>query len=114
MAFLGLDLIGSEEVKDHQVITDIYEVGNSKLEFLRATDKNSPIGRFIDKKGKGIHHIALTVDNLESALNYLANKGIQLIDQNPRIGAEGYKVAFLHPKSTGGVLIELCQKKDEL
>ena len=107
---LGLELRSREKIDDQQVITDIYETGSGKLEFLKATDENSPISHFIDKKGLGMHHIALFVDNLLTALDYLKDQGIQLIDESPRIGAEGFKIAFLHPKSTGGVLIELCEK----
>ena len=108
---LGLECIGSEEVIDQQVITDIYDTGSGKLEFLKATDENSLIRRFIDNKGQGIHHIALKVDKLQAALDYLKEQGIQLIDEKPRIGAEGINISFLHPKSTGGVLIELCEIK---
>ena len=108
---LGLKLRSREKIDDQQVITDIYETGSVKLEFLKATDNNSPISRFIDKKGKGVHHIALKVDNLQAALDYLKDQGTQLIDTTPRIGAEGFKIAFLHPKSTGGILVELCEKK---
>jgi methylmalonyl-CoA/ethylmalonyl-CoA epimerase len=108
---LGLKLSSREKIDDQQVITDIYETGSGKLEFLKATDKYSPIAKFIEKKGTGMHHIALKVDNLQAALDYLKAQGVQLIDTSPRIGAEGLKIAFLHPKSTGGVLIELCEKK---
>ena len=108
---LGLKLRSREKVDDQQVITDIYETGSGKLEFLKATGPESPISRFIEKKGKGVHHIALKVDNLQIALDYLKDRGIQLIDTSPSIGAEGFKIAFLHPKSTGGVLIELCEVK---
>ena len=107
---LGLEYTGSEEVTDQQVITDMYETGNSKLEFLKATDENSPVSQFIKKKGGGMHHIALIVDDLQSSLDYLSKEGIQIIDTHPRTGAEGFSVAFLHPKSTGGILIELCEK----
>ena len=110
---LGLEFTGNEEVKDQQVITDIYQVDNSKLEFLKATSPDSPIARFIEKKGGGMHHIALLVDHLQAAIDYLQDKGIQLIDESPRIGAEGYKIAFIHPGSTGGILIELCEKKED-
>ena len=110
---LGLELCSREKIDDQQVITDIYKTGSGKLEFLKATDENSPISRFIDKNGTGMHHIALKVDNLTAALDYLNNQGIQLIDKKPLIGAEGLKIAFLHPKSTGGVLIELCEKEDK-
>ena len=107
---LGLEFSGSEEVIDQQVITDIYPTGNGKLEFLRATQLDSPITQFIDKKGPGLHHVALLVDNLSAALDYLEKKGIQLIDKSPRIGAEGLKIAFIHPSSTKGILVELCEK----
>ena len=108
---LGLELQSREMVDDQQVITDIYKAGSGKLEFLKATSKDSPIARFIDKKGSGMHHIALVVDHLQPALDYLQEKGIQLIDEKPRIGAEGFSIAFIHPKSTGGILVELCEKK---
>ena len=107
---LGLEFSCSEEVADQQVITDIYQVDNSKLEFLKATSKDSPIARFIDKKGTGMHHIAFLVDHLQPALDYLKNQGVHLIDEKPRIGAEGLSIAFLHPKSTNGILVELCEK----
>ena len=109
---LGLEFSGSEEVEDQQVRTEIFNTGNSKLEFLKATDPDSPISRFIEKKGGGMHHVALVVDHLQPALDYLSNQGVHLIDTVPKIGAEGYKVAFIHPKSTGGILIELCEKED--
>ena len=108
---LGLEFSGSEEVKDQQVITNIYQVNNTKLEFLKATSPDSTIARFIQRKGRGIHHIALLVDHLQPAIDYLQDKGIHLIDEKPRIGAEGLSIAFLHPKSTGGILVELCEKK---
>ena len=107
---LGLEFSGSEEVKDQQVITNIYQVNNTKLEFLKATSPDSTIARFIQRKGRGIHHIALLVDHLQPAIDYLQDKGIHLIDEKPRIGAEGLSIAFLHPKSTGGILVELCEK----
>ena len=107
---LGLEFSGSEEVAEQQVITDIYQVDKSKLEFLEATSKDSPIARFIDKKGTGMHHIAFLVDHLQPALDYLKNQGVHLIDEKPRIGAEGLSIAFLHPKSTNGILVELCEK----
>ena len=107
---LGLEFSGSEEVADQQVITDIYKVDNIKLEFLKATSKDSPIAGFIAKQGNGIHHIALVVDHLQPALDYLQKEGIHLIDKKPRIGAEGLSIAFIHPKSTSGILVELCEK----
>ena len=111
---LGLELRSREKIDDQKVITDIYKTGSGKLEFLKATDKYSPIAKFIEKNGKGMHHIALKVDNLQASLDYLKEQGIQLIDTLPRIGAEGFKIAFIHPGSTGGVLIELCEKKEML
>ena len=108
---LGLDLRRREKVTDQQVITDIYHAGKDKLEFLKATSPDSPIAKFLDKRAEGMHHIALIVDNIQSALNYLNENDVQLIDKRPRIGAEGLQVAFIHPKSTGGVLVELCEKK---
>ena len=108
----GLNFIGSEEVKDQQVISDIFEIGKSKLEFLKPTNVDSPIARFVGKQGIGLHHIALLVDNLQAALDYTKDQGIQLLDESPRIGAKGLSIAFLHPKSTGGILIELCEKKE--
>ena len=108
---LGLDLQRREKVDDQQVITDIYHAGKDKLEFLKATSPDSPIAKFLGKRPEGMHHIALIVDNLQSALNYLNENDVQLIDKSSRIGAEGLQVAFIHPKSTGGVLVELCEKK---
>ena len=108
---LGLDLHRREKVDDQQVITDIYHAGKDKLEFLKATSKDSPIAQFLEKRPEGMHHLALIVDNLQSALNFLNENDVQLIDKSPRIGAEGLKIAFIHPKSTGGVLVELCEKK---
>ena len=107
---LGLELRSREKIDDQQVITDIYETGSGKLEFLKATSKDSLIARFIDKKSSGIHHIALLVDHLQPALDYLKDQGVQLIDEKPRIGAEGLSIAFIHPKSTRGILVELCEK----
>ena len=108
---LGLDLRHREKVDDQQVITDIYNAGKDKLEFLKATSLDSPIAKFLGKRPEGMHHIALIVDNIQSALDYLNENDVQLIDKRPRIGAEGLQVAFIHPKSTGGVLVELCEKK---
>jgi len=108
---LGLDLHRREKVDDQQVITDIYHAGKDKLEFLKATSPDSPIAKFLGKRPEGMHHIALIVDNIQSALNYLNENDVQLIDSSPRIGAEGLQVAFIHPKSTGGVLVELCEKQ---
>ena len=110
---LGLEIRGREKIDDQQVITDIYHAGKDKLEFLKATSPNSPITKFLDKRPEGMHHIALLVDHLQLALDYLKDKGIYLIDEKPRLGAEGLSIAFLHPKSTSGVLVELCEKNNK-
>ena len=107
---LGIDNTSTEEVIDQKVVTDIFDTGRGKVEFLEATSEDSPISNFLEKRGNGVHHIAFLVDDLEIALKDLAESGIELIDKLPRIGAEGMLIAFLHPKSTGGVLVELCQK----
>ena len=107
---LGIDNTSTEEVVDQKVVTDIFDTGRGKVELLEATSEHSPISNFIEKRGNGLHHIAFLVDDLEIALKDLAESGIDLIDNSPRIGAEGMLIAFLHPKSTCGVLVELCQK----
>ena len=107
---LGIDITSTEEVVDQKVVTDIFDTGRGKVELLEATSEDSPISNFLEKRGNGVHHIAFLVDDLEIALKDLAESGIDLIDKSPRIGAEGMLIAFLHPKSTGGVLVELCQK----
>ena len=107
---LGIDNTSTEEVVDQKVVTDIFDTGRGKVELLESTSEDSPISNFLEKRGNGVHHIAFLVDDLEIALKDLAESGIDLIDKSPRIGAEGMLIAFLHPKSTGGVLVELCQK----
>ena len=107
---LGIDNTSTEEIVDQKVVTDIFDTGRGKVELLETTSEHSPISNFLEKRGNGVHHIAFLVDNLEIALKDLAESGIDLIDKSPRIGAEGMLIAFLHPKSTGGVLVELCQK----
>ena len=107
---LGIDNTSTEEVVDQKLVTDIFDAGRGKVELLEATSDDSPISNFLEKRGNGVHHIAFLVDDLEIALKDLAESGIDLIDKSPRIGAEGMLIAFLHPKSTGGVLVELCQK----
>lgn len=107
---LGLKCYSIEEVKDQKVKTAFFMVGQTKIELLESTDPEGPIGKFIEKKGQGVHHIAFAVNGLQAQLNELEGKGIQLIDKQPRKGAEGLDIAFLHPKSTHGVLTELCEK----
>ncbi len=111
---LGLKCYAVEEVKDQKVKTAFFKVGQTKIELLESTDPEGPIGKFIEKKGEGIHHVAFAVkDGVQNALNVLSDKGVQLIDKAPRKGAEGLNIAFLHPKSTVGVLTELCENPNE-
>ncbi len=106
---LGINNTSRETIEDQGVITDIFDTGKGKIELLESISQNSPITRFLSSRGEGVHHIAFRVDNLELALKELSEMGIKLIDDTPRIGAEGMLIAFLHPKSTSGVLVELCQ-----
>jgi methylmalonyl-CoA/ethylmalonyl-CoA epimerase len=110
---LRLKCYGIEEVKDQKVRTAFFQVGQTKIELLESTDPEGPIAKFIEKKGEGIHHIAFATETIEKQLEELKEKGIQLIDEKPRKGAEGLDIAFLHPKSTLGVLIELCENKNK-
>ena len=105
---LGLKCYAIEEVADQKVKTAFFKVGDTKIELLESTDPEGPIGKFIAKKGQGVHHLAFAVDNVNQALNEAESKGIQLIDKQKRNGAEGLSIGFLHPKSTLGVLTEFC------
>jgi methylmalonyl-CoA/ethylmalonyl-CoA epimerase len=109
---MGLTCYNIEEVADQKVRTAFFKVGETKIELLQSTDPAGPIGKFIEKKGEGIHHIAFSVEKIENQLIHAAELGINLIDCKPRKGAEGLDIAFLHPKSTSGVLIELCENKN--
>lgn len=109
---LGLKCYSIEEVKDQRVKTAFFKVGQTKIELLESTEAEGPIGKFIEKKGEGIHHIAFAVNNIEKALADAEAKGVQLIDKSPRKGAEGLDIGFLHPKFTVGVLTELCEDKN--
>lgn len=108
---LGLKCYAIEEVKDQKVITAFFKIGETKIELLESTDPEGPIGKFLATRGEGIHHIAFATNNLNNNLQELETKGIRLIDKVARKGAEGLDIAFLHPKSTFGVLTELCEKK---
>jgi methylmalonyl-CoA/ethylmalonyl-CoA epimerase len=108
---LGLKCYAVEEVADQKVKTAFFKVGDTKIELLESTDPQGPIGKFIEKKGQGIHHLAFAVDNVNEALTQASENGIQLIDQTARKGAEGLNIGFLHPKSTLGVLTEFCSEK---
>ncbi|MCX7026652.1 MAG: methylmalonyl-CoA epimerase [Spirochaetes bacterium] len=107
---LGMVLAGTEEVVEQKVRTAFLPLGGSEIELLEPTDPESPIAKFIAAKGQGVQHLAFRVADLDAALAELKAKGVRLIDEAPRRGAGGARIAFLHPKSTGGVLIELCER----
>ena len=108
---LGLKCYAVEEVADQKVKTAFFQVGDTKIELLESTSPEGPIGKFLEKKGQGVHHLAFAVDNVNDSLNELGEKGVQLIDKTARKGAEGLNIGFLHPKATMGVLTELCGKE---
>jgi len=110
---LGLDETSREEVEEQKVKVAFLPAGESKLELLEPTSSDSPVEKFIHSRGEGVHHLALRVTRLEEKLNQLKEQGVRLIDEKPRRGAGGALVAFIHPRSTGGVLLELCEKPDE-
>lgn len=107
---LGLKCYAIEEVEDQKVKTAFFQIGETKLELLEATGPDSPVAKFIEKRGQGIHHLAFAVENTSEALKSAADKGITLIDNLARKGAEGLNIGFLHPKSTFGILTEFCSK----
>jgi len=100
----------TEEVESEGVKTSFFKIGENKIELLEATNEDSPIAKFISKKGEGVHHIAFDVDDIEAEINRLKNEGFIVLNDSPKIGADNKLVVFLHPKSTNGVLIELCQE----
>jgi methylmalonyl-CoA/ethylmalonyl-CoA epimerase len=107
---LGLDFEGAETVEAQKVTTAFFPVGESEVELLESTAPDGPVAKYIEKRGQGIQHVAFRVENIEAALAELKEKGVRLIDETPRTGAGGAKIAFLHPKATNGVLVELCQR----
>lgn len=107
---LGLEFEGAETVAEQKVTTAFFPVGESEVELLESTAPDGPVAKFIDKKGTGFQHIAFRVADIDAALAELKEKNVQLIDQTPRIGAGGARIAFLHPKATGGILVELCER----
>ena len=107
---LGLKVAGEEIVEEQKVKVAFLPLGDSELELLESTSPDGPIARFIEKKGEGIQHIAFRVNNIEEVLEKLKKEGVRLIDEKPRYGAGGAKIAFLHPKSTNGILVELCER----
>ncbi|KZZ86200.1 MULTISPECIES: methylmalonyl-CoA epimerase [Bacillaceae] len=110
-ATLGMKLIGEEEVPSQLVKVAFLDAGNQKIELLEPTSSDSPVAKFIEKRGEGIHHVAYKVENIAARIEELKTQGINMIDHTPRLGAGGAAIAFLHPKSTGGTLTELCEKK---
>ena len=110
---LGMEYLGEEEVTEQKVRVAFLKLGESRIELLEPTSSDSPVAKFLEKRGEGIHHIAILVDNIEAALGGHRKAGARLIDETPRIGAHNMLIAFIHPKSTGGVLLELCQHAPE-
>jgi len=108
---LGLECYAIEEVVDQKVRTAFFRVGDTKIELLESTDPQGPIGKFIENRGPGVHHLAFAVDQVGEALKQASDQGVRLIDEVPRKGAEGLQIGFLHPKSTQGVLTEFCGKE---
>jgi methylmalonyl-CoA/ethylmalonyl-CoA epimerase len=108
---LGLKCYAIEEVKDQKVKTAFFMVGQTKIELLESTDPEGPVGKFIEKKGEGLHHLAFAMEDVGKALSEAESKDVRLIDKVPRKGAEGLSIGFLHPKSTNGVLMEFCGKE---
>lgn len=110
---LGLHCYAIEEVPEQKVRTAFFKVGQTKIELLESTDPEGPVGKFLENKGEGVHHIAFATEGLQENLNQLAENGVRLIDKTPRQGAEGLNIAFLHPKCTLGVLTEMCENPNE-
>jgi len=110
---LELECYAVEEVADQKVKTAFFKVGQTKIELLESTDSEGTIAKFIEKKGQGVHHVAFAVEGLEKELEFVAGQGVKLIDKTPRKGAEGLNIAFLHPKSTCGILMELCENPNK-
>ena len=105
----AMDADHVEEVPEQRVRTAFFPVGPSTLEYLEATDPEGPVGKFLEKRGPGVHHVAFEVDDVDAAVQELLAKGVRMIDKAPRPGAHGCRIAFIHPAETGGVLMELCQ-----
>jgi len=108
---IGLECKGTEVVEEQKVKVAFFPVGESKIELLESTDPEGPVGKYVEKKGEGVHHLSFRVTNLEEKLAELKEQGVALIDEKPRYGAGGARIAFLHPRSTGGVLVELCERE---
>ena len=108
---MGLKSVGVEEVAEQKVRVAFIPIGETEIELLESTAPDGPVAKYIEKNGEGIQHLALRVDNLEAALAEMKAKGVRLIDEKPRYGAGGARIAFVHPRSTGGVLLELSERK---
>jgi len=108
---LGLPIQGTEEVPDQKVNVAFLPITDSEIELLESTDPKGPIAKYIQSKGEGIQHIAFRVEDIDQALSELKEKGVRLIDQEPRAGAGGARIAFVHPKETHGILVELCERE---
>jgi len=109
---LGLELGEIEAVPEQQVNVAMFPCGESRVELLESTSDEGPIARFIQKKGPGMHHVAFAVDDIDETVRSLTGTGVRMIDESPRDGADGARIAFIHPSSTGGVLVEICQRPD--
>ncbi len=109
-SIFGISCYKIEEVTEQKVRTAFFQIGQTKIELLESDDPEGPVNKFIKRKGEGVHHIAVAVENLADTLKEIEKKGFQVIDRKPHRGAEDLNIAFLHPKSTGGVLLELCEK----
>ncbi len=109
---LGISLEKTEVVEDQKVKVAFLPIGDTELELLESTHDDGPISRYIDKKGEGVQHLAFKVENIDDSINFMMDKGYRMIDESPRYGAGGAKIAFMHPKETNGVLIELCERND--
>jgi methylmalonyl-CoA/ethylmalonyl-CoA epimerase len=109
---LGLEIEDIEHVSDQKVKVAFVPVADSEVELLESTDSDGPVAKYLDSRGEGVQHIAFRVENIEKALRELKEKGVRLIDQAPRKGAGGAKIAFIHPKETNGILVELCERED--
>ncbi len=110
---LGAEFECYEDVANQKVKVGFFKVGDVRLELLEPTDPSSPIAKFLETRGEGLHHLAFTVDNIEARIAELENAGLRMIDQTPRMGAHHMKIAFAHPKSTFGVLTELCEPAEQ-
>ena len=110
---LGIKHTHTEDVESEGVRTKIFDTGKGKIELLKSINNNSPIRKFLKKRGPGIHHVCLQVESINTAIKELKDLNIQVLSESPKIGAEGYKIFFIHPKSTGGVLVELAEKPSD-